>query len=160
MVGPARADVGLEYLGPYPLQPQPIDGQPQTLQASGTIGNSGSVDAVYALSLVASQEFQTYFAHAFSENNFMLNPGQRKDFTVTFTCSPDTPIQDYSATISILATVPGGSGQASFNLPVSISASVVTPEFISPLETMVVAFAVAVFCVFASRRRKIASDAG
>jgi len=125
LVTPVHATVGLEYLGPYPLRPQSVSGDPNTLSASATVGNSGTDPAVFTLTLVSSQEFNSTFSWYFSDNNFPLNPGERKDFTITLTSQSYSQSQDYGATIAILARASGGSGGtsgvASFSLPVVIS---------------------------------------
>lgn len=125
LVTPVHATVGLEYLGPYPLRPQPVNGDPHTLSGSATVGNSGTDPAVFTLALVSSEQFNSTFSWYFSDNNFALNPGQRKDFTITLTSQSYSQTQDYGATIAILAKATGGSGGASgvasFNVPVVIS---------------------------------------
>jgi hypothetical protein len=129
---PAQASVGLEYLGPYPLEPKPIDGQPHLLADSGTTGNTGTEQALFTLSLAADSEFEKYFTVTFSDNNFTLNPGERRHFTVTFQFDPNTPIRDWSASVSIVANAIGGGGGAvgvaSFNVPLHISQTAI-PEF-------------------------------
>lgn len=127
-----HAGVGLEYLGPNPLRPQPVNGQANTLQAAAIVGNTGDEAAIVTLMLVANQDFTNHFTYSFSDNNFSLSPGARKDFTLTLTFDPNTTLsQDYTAAISIVASSAskiGTSGSAAFNLPVAVSATVV-PEF-------------------------------
>ena len=126
-----HAGVGLEYLGPNPLKPQPVSGQPNTLQATAIVGNTGDETAMVTFTLLANQDFMNHFTYSFSDNNFSLSPGARKDFTLTLTYDNSTPAQDYTAFISIVASPTsktGTSGSAAFNLPVAVSASVV-PEF-------------------------------
>jgi uncharacterized membrane protein len=123
--------VGLEYLGPNPLRPQPVSGESNTLQASAIVGNTGDETAIITLTLVANQDFTGHFHCSFSDNNFSLSPGARKTFTLTLTFDSNTPSQDYTATISIVASPAsksGTSGSAAFNLRVAVSATVV-PEF-------------------------------
>jgi hypothetical protein len=148
-----HAGVGLEYLGPNPLRPQPLSGQSNTLQASAIVGNTGNETAVVTFTLLANQDFMNHFTYSFSDNNFSLSPGARKDFTLTLTFDPNTiPAQNYNATISIVASPAsktGTSGSAAFNLPVSVSGSVV-PEF--PNGVMLTLF-IAIFAVLAARRR-------
>jgi hypothetical protein len=126
-----HAGVGLEYLGPNPLSPQPVFGQANTLQAGAIVGNSGNETAIISFTLQADQEFMNHFTYSFSENNFSLSPGARSDFTLTLTFDSNTPAQGYSATINIVASPAspsGTTGSAGFNLPVLVSATVV-PEF-------------------------------
>jgi len=139
LVTPVHATVGLEYLGPYPLRPQPVNGDPHILSASATVGNSGTDPAVFTLSLAASQQFNSTFSWYFSDNNFTLNSGQRKDFTITLMSQSYSQTQDYGATIAILARATGGSGGASgvasFNLPVIISQAFITITTITSTES-------------------------
>jgi hypothetical protein len=148
-----HAGIGLEYLGPNPLRPQPVSGQPNTLQASAIVGNSGNETAIVTFTLTANQDFMSHFTYSFSDNNFSLSPGARKDFTLTLTFDPNTTsAQDYTAAISIVASPAsktGTSGSAAFNLPVSVSGSAV-PEF--PNGVMLPLF-IAIFAVLAARRR-------
>ena len=127
-----HAGVGLEYLGPNPLRPQPITGQPNTLQANAIIGNTGDEPAIVTFTLHANQDFMNHFMYSFSDNNFSLSPGSRKDFALTLTFDPNTtPALDYTAGVSIVAspvTKSGTSGSAAFDLAVTVSGSVV-PEF-------------------------------
>ena len=118
-----QATVGLEYLGVYPMQPQPLNGLPQVLQAGATIGNTGNETAVYTFSLAGLSK---HFTYTFSNNSFMLNPAARLSFTANFTFDPlTTPILNYTATLRISAfpavksAVGGGT---SFTVPVFISA--------------------------------------
>jgi hypothetical protein len=136
---PAYASVGLEYLGPFPLQPRPIEGQPNVLVAQGTVGNTGDQDATITLSLNAGPDFASHFTTVFSDNNFQLQPGQRRDFNVSFTFDPSTtPALDYTAEIVILASAQSSGSVASFNLDVAISQNVV-PEFPSSLAILAAA---------------------
>jgi hypothetical protein len=148
-----HAGVGLEYLGPNPLRPQPVSGQSTTLQASAIVGNTGNETAIVTFTLIANQDFMSHFTYSFSDNNFSLSPGARKDFNLTLTFDPNTtPAQDYTAAISIVASPTsktGTSGSAAFNLPVAVSGSVV-PEF--PNGAMLPLF-LAIFAVLAARRR-------
>jgi hypothetical protein len=127
-----HAGVGLEYLGPNPLRPQPVSGQTNTLQAAAIVGNTGDEAAIVTFTLIANQDFTNHFTYSFSDNNFSLNPGARKDFTLTLTFDPNTtPSQDYTAAISVVgspASKSGSSGSAAFNLPVAVSSTNV-PEF-------------------------------
>lgn len=127
-----HAGVGLEYLGPNPLRPQPVTGQANTLEAAAIVGNTGDEAAIITFTLVANQDFTNHFTYSFSDNNFSLSPGARKDFTLTLTFNPNTaPSQGYTAAINIVASPvskTGTSGSAAFNLPVAVSATVV-PEF-------------------------------
>lgn len=126
-----HAGVGLEYLGPNPLRPQPLFGQPNTLQASAIVGNTGDEAAIVTFTLVANQDFTNHFTYSFSDNNFSLSPGARKDFTLTLTFDSTTPAENYTATIGIVASpasASGTSGSAAFNLPVAVSSTIV-PEF-------------------------------
>jgi hypothetical protein len=149
-----HAGVGLEYLGPNPLRPQPLNGQANTLQATAIVGNTGDEIATVTFTLLADQDFMNYFTYSFSDNNFSLSPGTRKDFTLTLTFDPNTtPAQDYTAAISIVASPAsktGTSGSAAFNLPVAVSASVV-PEF--PNGTSVIPLLIAIFAVLIVQRR-------
>jgi len=129
---PVNATVGVEYLGPYPLNPKPT-GEAQTLAESGIIGNSGTDPARVTLTVVGDDEFKTYFAVTFSDNGFILNSGERKTITFTFKFDPNTPVHDWAASIAVVAVAvnvpPDASpGRASFNLPVLIEAGAV-PEF-------------------------------
>jgi hypothetical protein len=148
-----HAGVGLEYLGPNPLRPQPLGGQVNTLQASAIVGNTGDEAATVTFILLANQDFMNHFTYSFSDNNFSLGPGARKDFTLTLTFDPNsTPSQDYTAAISIVASPAsktGTSGSAAFNLPVSVSAAVV-PEF--PDGAQLIPLLIAIFAVLAARR--------
>jgi hypothetical protein len=150
---PIHAGVGLEYLGPNPLRPQPVNGQPNTLQATAIVGNTGNETAILTFTLLADQDFNNHFTYSFSDNNFTLSPGVRKDFTLTLTFDPNNiPAQDYSAAISIVASPAlrsGASGSAGFSLAVAVSASVV-PEF--PGGTALVLMVIAVFAVLVARR--------
>jgi hypothetical protein len=127
-----HAGVGLEYLGPNPLRPQLVSGQTNTLQASAIVGNTGDEAATVTFTMIANQEFSNHFTYSFSDNNFTLNPGTRKDLTLTLTFDPNTtPSKDYTATVNIVASPAsksGTSGSAAFNLPVAVSATEV-PEF-------------------------------
>ena len=93
---------------------------------------------------------------SFSENNFTLNPQERRPFTAYFTFKPDTPIKDYNLSINIVAGAvnlpPNASpGKASFNLPVAIISTAV-PEF--PIPAAVLAAAVFLIAAFHGRRRR------
>jgi hypothetical protein len=149
-----KATVGLEYLGPYPFNPKPVQGMERTLADSGTVGNSGNEPVRITLSIDGDEEFNTYFMASFSENNFTLNPQERRPFTAYFTFKPDTPIKDYNLSINIVAGAvnlpPNASpGKASFNLPVTIVSTAV-PEF--PIPAAVLAAAVFLIAAFHGRR--------
>jgi hypothetical protein len=147
-----HAGVGLEYLGPNPLRPQPVSGQRNTLQASAIVGNTGDETALVTFTLVANQDFTDHFTYSFSDNNFSLSPGARKGFTLTLTYDNTTPAQDYNASISIVASPAsktGSSGSAAFNLPVAVSAAVV-PEF--PNGAVLIPLLIAMFAVLVARR--------
>jgi hypothetical protein len=71
----------------------------------------------------------SHFIASFNVNNVTLTPGQCVTFTLSLTFDANTPDHGYNASIAILArSATGGSGTASFNLPVSIGACTV-PEF-------------------------------
>ena len=125
-----NASVGVEYLGPYPLSPKPT-GMAETLADSAVIGNSGTEPARVTLTLIADDEFKAHFTVTFSDNNFTLNPGERKTVTFTFKFDPNTPIRDWTASIAIVAEAvnvpPGASpGRASFTLQVLVGAGATT----------------------------------
>ena len=146
-----HAGVGLEYLGPNPLRPQPVSGQNNTLQATAIVGNTGDEAAIITFTLLANQDFANHFTYSFSDNNFSLSPGARKTFNLTLTFNPNALSKDYAATISIVASPAskgGTSGSAAFNLPVAVSAGVV-PEF---PEGTVLMFLLALFVVLAVQR--------
>jgi hypothetical protein len=126
-----HAGVGLEYLGPYPLRPQPVSGHSNMLQANAIVGNTGNETAVVTLTLIADQQFFSHFSASFSDNNFSLNPSARKDFTLTLTYDPNTtPSQNFDAVLKIVASPTSTSemtgGSASVSVPVVISGSTVT----------------------------------
>lgn len=129
----AYAGVGLEYLGPNPLRPQPISGEPNTLGAGAIVGNTGNANATITFTLLADQEFNSQFTYSISDNNFSLSPNTRTNFAVTFTFNPDTIlVKDYGAAIKIVAspnTTGGTSGSASFDLAVAISANVLSSSY-------------------------------
>jgi len=132
-VSPVRAIVKLEYLGPYPLTPQPLAAA--TLRTSAIVGNAGDETGNYTFALKADQAFTSHFIYSFWVNNmqvrsFSLDAGRRQIFFVNFTFIQGTPALNYTATISISA-VPtsaqsGIGGVGSLSVPVWISASYVT----------------------------------
>ena len=128
-----HAGVGLEYLGPNPLRPQPVSGQPDTLGAGAIVGNTGDENATVTFTLLADQDFDNQFTYRVSDNNFSLSPSTRLNFAILFTYDPNTiSIKDYSAAIKIIASPTsksGTSGSASFNLPVAISANVLSSSY-------------------------------
>jgi hypothetical protein len=148
---PAHASVGVEYIGHYPLNPQPLPGSVNTLVDGGRVGNSGDEPAVVSFTLNASPEFLSNFKVTFSDNNFTLTPGERRQFNATFVFDSNMPAQDRMAKITILARPanPGGTGAASFDLAVNISATVI-PEF--PSGAVLVLILTAFVTAFASRR--------
>ena len=129
----AHAGVGLEYLGPNPLRPQPISGEPNSLGAGAIVGNTGSDPATITFTLLADQEFNSQFTYSISDNNFSLSPNTRTNFALVFTFDPSTiAVKNYSAVIKIVAsptTTSGTSGSASFDLPVAISANVLSSSY-------------------------------
>ena len=129
----AHAGVGLEYLGPNPLRPQPVNGQPNTLGAGAIIGNTGNEIATITFTLVADQNFGNQFGYHASDNNFSLNPNTRMNFAILFTFNPNTiAVKDYKAAIKITASPTsksGTSGSASFDLAVVISADVLSSSY-------------------------------
>lgn len=153
-----RAGVGLEYLGPNPLRPQPVPGQSNTLQASAIVGNSGDAPAIVTFTLHANAAFSSHFTYSFSDNNFTLSPSARKSFTLTLTYNPNTtPAQDYTADITIVAspvTPSGTSGSAAFDLGVAVSGSTV-PEF--PGGAMLLPLFIAMLAVLIAQK-KITSE--
>lgn len=129
----AHAGVGLEYLGPNPLRPQPLNGEPNTLGAGAIVGNTGNQNATITFTLLADQEFNSQFAYSTSNNNFSMGPGTRRNFAITFTFNPNTVLdKNYTAAIKIVAsptTTTGTSGSASFDLAVAISADVLSSSY-------------------------------
>lgn len=153
-VSSVNATVGVEYLGPYPLNPKPT-GDVQILTDSGTIGNSGTDPARVTLTLVADDEFKAHFTTAFSDNNFTLNSGERKTITFTFNSEPHTPTGNWTASIAIVAqavNVPqdASPGKASFNLLVVIN-PVAAPEFPTTGVGLIIVFMFSI-TLFVSRR--------
>ena len=130
---PAYAGVGLEYLGPNPLRPQPISGEPNILGAGAIVGNTGNENATITFTLLADQDFNSQFTYSISDNNTILSPGTRENFALTFTFNPNTiPAEDYNAAIKIVASptsASGTSGSASFDLAVAISADVLSSNY-------------------------------
>jgi len=129
----AHAGVGLEYLGPNPLRPQPISGEPNTLGAGAIVGNTGNENATVMFILLADQDFNNQFTYSISDNNTILSPGTRENFALTFTFNPNTiPAEDYNAAIKIVASptsASGTSGSASFDLAIAISADVLSSNY-------------------------------
>jgi hypothetical protein len=141
-VAPVNATVGIEYLGPNPLNPKPT-AEAQTLADSGIIGNGGTEPARVTLTLVADDEFKAHFTVIFSDNNFTLNSGERKAITFTFKFDPNTPIQDWAAGVAIVAeavNVPLGvsPGRASFNLQVLVRVGATTETATTSVATTLV----------------------
>ena len=126
----AHAGVGLEYLGPNPLRPQPVSGEPNTLGAGAIIGNTGNENATVTFTLVADPDFNNQFTYSVSDNNFSLSPSTRMNFAIFFAFNPNSiSVKDYSAAIKITASPTsksGTSGSASFDLAVAISADVLS----------------------------------
>ena len=149
--------VGVGYSGPYPLKPKPIGNN--TLQGEGTVLNSGNIEGLYTVTVVVDSTFSQYFTYAISDNNFTMQPGEAKKITFTFWFKPETPVQDFSASITIVASptyVPPGSspGRASFSLPVAIEAETI-PEFPSILLMLLAAIAVT---MLATKRIKLTKN--
>ena len=145
-ISPVLASVKLEYLGPYPLNPQPF--ATMTLRASAIVGNAGDEVANCTFGLTANQLFMKHFAYSFWINNasvrsFLLEGGQRETFFINLNFDPSTPVMDYDATIMISA-VPSSTqniaGIESFSIPVSIAASSISNSSISTTTTPEFAF--------------------
>jgi hypothetical protein len=152
--------VNLEYLGPYPLIPTPVANQANTLcecSGSATVGNTGSESSIVTFQLTSKDPDFSHFKATFSVNNFTLLPGQRKTFTLTLTFDSSTPGHSYNASIAILArSAAGGSGAASFNLPVSVAGANI-PEFTEQgtfLLTIITTLTMLGFMKLSKRRRK------
>jgi len=129
----AHAGVGLEYLGPNPLRPEPINGRPNTLGAGAIVGNTGNANATITFTLLADQKFNSQFTYSITGNNSVLGPSTRENFALIFTFNPNTiSVQDYNAAIKIVAsptTTSGTSGSASFDLAVAIPADVLSSNY-------------------------------
>jgi hypothetical protein len=140
MVPLGHAGVGLEYLGPNPLRPQPVSGQVNTLGAGAIVGNTGNEIASITFTLLADASFTRQFTYSISNNNFTLTPSTRENFAIFFSFNPSTiPVQDYTASIRVVASPAsksGTSGSASFDLAVVISAGVLSNSYIGAQITL------------------------
>jgi hypothetical protein len=125
-----HANVGIEYLGPYPLNPAFVPGQDRTLSGYFTVGNVGSEETIVSMTASSTDpDFEAHFAVTFSDNMFTLDPSSRKEVTATFVLDTSTPVHDYSAHIGIVAAAVHYSegsnpGAATFDLPIAIRSTI------------------------------------
>jgi hypothetical protein len=127
-----HANVSIEYLGPYPLNPTPVPGHPGTLSDYYTVGNAGNEQMIMNMTVSSDDpDFNTHFTVAFSNNLFPLGPSVREGVTATFVFDSSTPVHDYSANIGIVASAVqpsvGSPGRAAFDLPVDINSNYIPP---------------------------------
>jgi hypothetical protein len=128
-----HANVSIEYLGSYPLNPTLVPGYDRTLSDYFTVGNAGSEQTIISMTVSSTDpDFETHFTVAFSDNQFTLDPGARREVTATFVSDSGTPEHSYSAHIEIVASAAHYSegsnpGRATFDLPVAIFSDLPPP---------------------------------
>jgi hypothetical protein len=128
-----HANVSIEYLGSYPLNPTLVQGYDRMLSDYFTVGDAGSDQTIISLTVSSTDpDFETHFIVVFSDNQFTLDPGARREVTTTFTFDTSTPQHSYSAHIDIVASAAyysegSNPGRAAFDLPVTIFSGLPPP---------------------------------